>query len=303
MVIAEASAVLPEGRISPHDLGIWSDDHVPPLERVARFLREQGVVPAIQLAHAGRKAATARPWEGGRPLSLDASGWPVVGPSAIPFGEGYQSPRALDGPGMERVIEGFAAAAGRARAAGFEAIEIHAAHGYLLHQFLSPLSNRRKDAYGGSLAHRMRLLLEVVETVRRRWPDELPLLVRVSTTDWVPGGWDLQQCTALARELQARGVDLLDCSSGGSSPQQHVSLGPGYQVPNTAHIRRETGIPVAAVGLITAPEYADAIVRQGHADAVAIARASLRDPYWPLHAAQQLHADITYWPAQYLRAR
>jgi 2,4-dienoyl-CoA reductase-like NADH-dependent reductase (Old Yellow Enzyme family) len=303
LVMAEATAVLPEGRISPSDLGIWSDAHVEPLARCARFIADHGAVPAIQPAHAGRKASTAAPWEGGGPLTPEQGGWrPIVAPSAIPFRPSDPVPEALDEAGIRRVIDAFAAAAQRALEAGFHIIEIHAAHGYLLHEFLSPLSNHRDDAYGGSLENRARLTMEVVEAVRRVWPDELPLFVRISATDWLADGWDIEQSVALTRMLAPLGVDLIDCSSGGIAPGARIPIAPGYQVEFAQRIRHDTGVPTAAVGLITTAHQAEAIVRDGCADVVLLAREELRDPYWPLHAARKLGAEIA-WPVQYLRAK
>lgn len=302
LVITEATAVSPEGRISPHDLGIWTDDHVEPLARVARFVRSQGAAAGIQLAHAGRKASTARPWDGGRPLTPEDGAWPVVGPSPVPFADGYPTPEPLDDAGIRHVLDSFAAAARRAVVAGFDLVEIHSAHGYLLHSFLSPLSNRRTDRYGGEFANRIRLLIEVVDAVRSAVPDAMPLFVRISATDWVESGWDVGQSVALARELAGRGVDLIDCSSGGSVPQARIPMRPGYQVPLAEQVRREAGVRTAAVGLITEPSQADAIVREGRADLVLLGRAALRDPYWAFHAAQALGQPCD-WPVQYGRAR
>jgi 2,4-dienoyl-CoA reductase-like NADH-dependent reductase (Old Yellow Enzyme family) len=304
LVMAEATAVQAHGRISQHDLGIWLDGHVETLAKVARFIHEQGSVAGIQLAHAGRKASTRRPWETpAGTVPEDEGGWPaaVVAPSAIPFSETYPQPAALDAAGIAAIVEAFAAAARRAHAAGFRVLEIHAAHGYLLHEFLSPISNVREDEYGGPFEHRIRLTLEVVRAVRRVWPASSPLFVRLSATDWVDGGWDIDECVDLSRRLAAEGVDLIDCSSGGNAAHQRIPLAPGYQTPFAARIRQEAGVLTGAVGLITSPHQAEQIVATGQADAVLIARELLRDPYWPLHAAQALSSDIA-WPAQYLRA-
>ncbi len=302
VVIAEATAVEARGRISPGDVGLWLDAQIEPLARVAKFIREQGAVPGVQLAHAGRKASTARPWEGGGPVPLAQGGWPVVAPSALPFAEDHPVPEALTPAGITEIVRGFADAAKRSLAAGFELIELHAAHGYLLHQFLSPLSNHRTDRYGGPFENRCRPLLEVVEAVRAVWPERLPLWVRVSATDWAEsGGWDLPQTVALARLLKTRGVDLLDCSSGGMLPHAKIPAGPGFQVPFAEAVRREAGIATGAVGLITQPDQAERIVADNRADVVLLGREFLRDPYWPLHAARALGADIA-WPAQYRRA-
>jgi 2,4-dienoyl-CoA reductase-like NADH-dependent reductase (Old Yellow Enzyme family) len=298
----EATAVLPEGRISPFDLGLWKDEQIEPLARIAAFVAAQGAVPGLQIAHAGRKASTGRPWEGGGGLSAAAGGWTPVGPGTEPFGPGSPRPRALDTAELRRVVEAFAAAARRAQRAGFHLLEIHAAHGYLLHQFLSPLVNRRSDAYGGPFERRARLVLEVTRAVRGAWPAELPLWVRISSTDWAEGGWTLDEAALLAARLREEGVDLVDCSSGGAVAHQQVALGPGYQVPFAERIRREGGVRTGAVGLITEPAQADAILRAGQADVVLLGRAMLRDPYWPLHAAQALGAAVP-WPSQYLRAR
>lgn len=300
LLIVEASAVLPEGRISPGDLGLWNEAQIGPLARLARLIESQGAVPAIQLAHAGRKASVGRGWEAQSTLSAEAGGWTAVAPSAIAF-EGYAEPQALDAAAITAVVAAFAAAAGRALTAGFRMVEIHAAHGYLLHQFLSPLSNRRGDEYGGSFANRVRLTREVVAAVRAVWPQELPLLIRLSATDWVEGGWDIEQTVALCRLLKEDGVDLVDVSSGGLIPSAKIPAGPGFQVPFATRIRQEAGLPVAAVGLITEPAQAEAIVANGEADLVLVGREILRNPYWPLQAAQALGVAAA-WPAQYLRA-
>lgn len=302
LVLTEATAVLPEGRISPEDLGLWSDAHAEPLARVAAFVKAQGAAPGVQLAHAGRKASTRRPWEGGRPLPAADGGWRPVGPGREPFAPGHPDPDPLDAAGLARIVDAFRAAAVRTLDAGFEVLELHAAHGYLLAEFLSPLVNRRDDAYGGSFEGRTRLLREVVAAVRGVWPERLPLLVRVSATDWVEGGWGGDDTVALARLLAPLGVDLVDCSSGGAVPDAKVPVGPGYQVPFAARVRREAGVASAAVGLITEPAQADAIVREGQADLVLLARELLRDPYWPLHAARALGHDLA-WPPQYERAK
>jgi len=301
LVFTEATAVLATGRISPQDLGIWDDAHVEALGRIARFIDAQGAVPGMQLAHAGRKASTRRPWEGTGAVPESEGGWVPVAPSALRFDESYPEPRALEAAEIPSVVTGFADAARRAHAAGFRVIEIHAAHGYLLHEFLSPLSNRRSDGYGGSFEHRSRLVREVVRAVREVWPETLPLFVRISATDWQEGGWDLEQSIALARVLRPLGVDLIDCSSGGTVPRAAVPVGPGYQTPFAERIRHEAGIATGAVGLITSPVQADHIVRTGQADLVMLAREMLRDPYWSLRAAREL-GQPTSWPAQYLRA-
>jgi 2,4-dienoyl-CoA reductase-like NADH-dependent reductase (Old Yellow Enzyme family) len=301
LVFTEAAAVTPEGRITPADLGIWSDEHVAFLARCTAFIRAHGAASGIQLAHAGRKASTTRPWEGGRQIDPDAGGWTPVAPSPIAFHPGDRTPSALDRAGIAALVDAFAAATRRSVAAGFDVVEIHAAHGYLLHEFLSPLCNQRTDEYGGSFENRIRLLLEVTAAVRAAWPAHLPLVVRISATDWVEGGWDLPQSVELARCLRPLGVDLVDCSSGGTVPGVKIPTGPGYQVPFAETIRRETGMPTGAVGLITEPAQADAIVVSGQADLVLLAREMLRDPYWPLHAAHALGAKGP-WPVQYIRA-
>jgi 2,4-dienoyl-CoA reductase (NADPH2) len=299
LVVAEATAVTRDGRITPGDLGIWDDRHVEPLARIASFLHRQGAVAGIQLAHAGRKASCDVPWKGGARLKTpQEGGWPVVAPSAHPFQEGDPPSRELDEAGIDAVVAAFAAAARRALTAGFRVLEIHAAHGYLLHSFLSPPSNHRTDRYGGSLENRMRLVLRVAEELRRLMPDDLPLFVRISATDWVEGGWDLPQSIALARALCERGVDLIDCSSGGLVPRATIPVGKGYQVPFSAAIRKEVGVRTGAVGLITESEQAGEIITSGSADVVFLARQMLREPYWALHAQQALHQDPS-WPVQY----
>ncbi len=302
LVIVEATAVEARGRISPGDLGLWLDAQVEPLARVAAFIKANGAVPGIQIAHAGRKASTLRPWEGGGPLpGDDPRGWPVVGASPLPFAEGYPTPHPLDPAEIRQVQSAFREAAGRALAAGFEWLEIHAAHGYLIHSFYSPLSNRRDDAYGGSFENRTRFLVETVQEVRRAWPERLPLTVRLSCTDWTEGGWTVPDSVELARRLKAEGVDLVDCSSGGNVPAANLPLGPSYQVPLAEAVRNSAEIPVAAVGLVTAAEQADEIIRNGRADLVLLGRQLLRDPYWPLHAARALRQPAPV-PDQYLRA-
>jgi 2,4-dienoyl-CoA reductase-like NADH-dependent reductase (Old Yellow Enzyme family) len=303
LVLTEATAVLPEGRISPQDLGIWKDAHVEPLRRITDFVRGQGAAVGIQLAHAGRKASTARPWDGHGAVPPGRGGWDDVwAPSAIPFSDGYPQPRALDPEGIRRVVDAFRDAARRALEAGFQVAEVHAAHGYLLHEFLSPLSNQRGDEYGGSFENRVRLTREVTAAVRSVWPDRWPVLVRISATDWAEGGWTLEESVELARLLRDEGADLIDCSSGGLVASAKVEVRPGYQVPFAERIRRESGVPTAAVGLITDPEQADEVVREGRADFVFLARELLRQPHWPLLAAHRLGAAVD-WPPQYERAR
>ena len=302
LVFCEATAVEARGRISPEDLGIWSDAHVEPLARVTRFVRAQGSVAGIQLAHAGRKASTYRPWSGEGMIPVSLGGWSdVVAPSAVAFSPSYPTPTELTEDGIAGIVRAFGEAARLAVAAGFQVVEIHAAHGYLLHEFLSPLSNLRTDRYGGLFANRTRIVREVVEEVRRHWPEKNPLFVRISATDWTEGGWDVEQAVDLARALQPMGVDLFDCSSGGNVAKAKIPVGPGYQVPFAEQIRRDAGIPTAAVGMITDAAQADAIVASGQADLVLLAREMLRDPYWPLHAAQELKQEAG-WPVQYLRA-
>jgi len=303
MVMTEATAVLADARISPRDLGLWKDDHIPMLSRIFRFIEDHGAVPGMQLAHAGRKGSTAVPWNGGGTLDEAEEGWrPIFGPSAIPFSPASPSPEPLDETGIARVVRAFAEATRRAREAGARILEIHSAHGYLLHEFLSPLSNTRADRYGGSCENRTRLLREVVQTVRQTWPASFPLFVRISASDWVDGGWTIQDSVCLAKQLQPLGVDLIDCSSGGIVPNVSIPAGPGYQVPFSEQIRKEAGIRTAAVGMISAPEQADHVLRTGQADMVFLARELLRDPYWPLRAADQLHQSGP-WPKQYSRAK
>lgn len=303
LVMVEATAVAPWGRITPHDSGIWSEAHAEAFSSLARFIKEQGAVPGIQLAHAGRKASTDRPWLGGGPIPERGGGWIPVAPSALPFAPGHPVPRALGEDEIASLVARFADATRWARLAGFEVVEIHAAHGYLLHEFLSPLSNRRDDAYGGSLENRSRFPLEVVRAVRAAWPAHLPLLLRLSCTDWVDGAWDLPQAVELARRANREGVDLVDCSGGGLVPNVRIPTGPSYQVPFAEAIRREAGVASGAVGFITEPAQAEEIVSLGKADAVLLARELLRDPYWPLHAAHDLGVDVEYWPVQYHRAK
>ena len=302
MVMIEATAVTPEGRISLGDSGIWSDAHSEAFTRISRFIHEQGAVPAIQLAHAGRKASTDLPWHGGQALADAAGGWTPLAPSALPFAEGNPIPYELCMTDMDELVAAFVSAAQRALDAGFHCIELHMAHGYLLHEFLSPLANQRDDEYGGSLENRMRLPLRVAAAVRELWPANLPLLVRISATDWVDGGWDLEQSLELSRQLKTLGVDLIDCSSGGMVANASIPAGPGFQTPFAEQIRREVGIATGSVGMITAPAQAEHILRSGQADVVFLARELLRDPYWPLHAARELHVNVT-WPVQYERAK
>ena len=304
LVIAEATAVSPEGRITPGDAGLWADKHVEPIARINRFVKQHGAVPGIQLAHAGRKASAARPWDGGDHLADDAGGWEVVAPSAIAFGDGLdKTPRELTLADIARVQADFVAAAKRALAAGCEWLELHSAHGYLSHEFLSPLSNRRTDGYGGGFENRIRFLLETTRAVRAAWPERLPLTVRLSCTDWVEGGWTIDESVELARQLKTAGVDLIDCSSGGGVPHAKIPVGPGYQVPFAERIGREAGLATAAVGMITQPAQADEIIRAGRADLVLLAREFLRDPNWPLRAARVLGVKPPPLPpVQYARS-
>jgi 2,4-dienoyl-CoA reductase-like NADH-dependent reductase (Old Yellow Enzyme family) len=302
LILTEATAVLPEGRISPQDLGIWEDGHLEMLGRIVRFIHEQGSIAGMQLAHAGRKASTSRPWEGHDAVPESEGGWKkVVAPSALKFSDTYPMPRALTMEGIQEVVDAFAAAARRACQAGFRVVEIHAAHGYLIHEFLSPLSNKREDDYGGSFENRTRLCREVVTAVRSAWPKDLPLFLRISATDWVEDGWNIDESVKLSGELKQMGVDLIDCSSGGNVPHAKIPVGAGYQTAFAERIRRETGILTGAVGVITSPVQAEHIIQTGQADAVIIAREFLRDPYWPLRAARELNQPIA-WPVQYLRA-
>jgi 2,4-dienoyl-CoA reductase-like NADH-dependent reductase (Old Yellow Enzyme family) len=286
LVLTEATAVSAAGRISPADLGIYDDGHVEMLSRITRFIASQGAVPGMQLAHAGRKASTRKPWEGGKPIPVSESGWEPLGPSAIPFDKDSPKPRAMDMNDMERVKGEFRSAAARAHAAGFSWIELHAAHGYLLHSFLSPISNQRTDRYGGSFENRIRFPLETIRAVRESWPADKPLTVRLSCTDWVEGGWDIDQTVALSLLLKEEGVDLIDCSSGGTVPHAVIPVAPGYQVPFSARIRQDAGIATSAVGLIARAEQAEEIISKGEADLVFLAREFLRDPYWPIRHAK-----------------
>ncbi|WP_243312747.1 NADH:flavin oxidoreductase/NADH oxidase [Fundidesulfovibrio agrisoli] len=299
LVFAEATAVTAQGRISATDLGIWTEAHIEPLARVTAFLRRMGAVSGMQLAHAGRKASCLPPWTGGARVAPEAEdGWEIVAPSAIPFSEGEPAPRALDTDSIAEIKSAFVMAARRAVAAGFDVVELHAAHGYLLHQFLSPLSNKRGDEYGGTLENRMRLTLETAEALRNTLPESMPLMVRVSATDWVDGGWDLEQTVALAKELRGVGVDLMDITSGGLVPHAKIPVGPGYQVPFAEAVRKRAGMPVSAVGMITDPAQAEAIVSSGQADMVMLGRQMLREPYFAHRAFQELGADAK-WPTQY----
>lgn len=303
LIIMEATAVEARGRISPHDVGIWSDEHVPPLARITRFVAEYGAAPGIQIAHAGRKAATARPWDGGRPLSPDEGGWEIVGPSPIPFSPEHQVPRELTQADIAQIQAAFRMATVRAREAGFQFLELHGAHGYLIHSFHSPLSNQRQDRYGGSFDNRIRFTVETVREIRQEWPEDRPLAVRLSVTDWLEGGWTVEESVDLARRLKDEGVDLIDCSSSGGSPLAKPPVGASYQVPLSEAVRRGSGLPTAAVGMIAEPMQADAIVRNGRADLVLLGREYLRDPYWPQRAARVLGHDVkALTPPQYWRS-
>lgn len=301
LVMIEASAILPEGRISSADLGIWNDDHIPKLQQIAQFIHSQGARAGIQLAHAGRKGSMTPPFAGERLLAPEEGRWQPVAPSEIAFSSNYAVPHALEQAEIDAILSAFASGARRAFAAGFDVVEIHAAHGYLLHEFLSPLANQRSDAYGGSFENRTRFPLQVVDAVRAAWPEHLPLFIRISATDWAEGGWSPDDSVALARLLPQHGVDLVDVSSGGQVPNATIPVGPGFQVPFAARIRNEAGVPTAAVGMITEPAQANAIVSSGQADLVFLAREMMRDPYWPLHAAAAL-GEKASWPVQYLRA-
>lgn len=302
LIIVEATGVSPEGRISPGDLGIWSDAHVEAFRRITGFIKGQGVVPGIQLAHAGRKASTDAPWRGDVALRPDQGGWIPVAPSAIAFDAESPVPKALGRDDIPGIVKQFEAAARRALSAGFEVVELHMAHGYLLHEFLSPLSNRRDDEYGGSLENRMRLPLEVAQAVRKIWPQRYPVFVRISASDWVEGGWDLSQSIEFCRRLKGLGIDLIDCSSGGLVADAKIPSGPGYQVPFSAGIRKNVNIPTGAVGLILNAQQAEDIIARGEADSVFLARELLRRPYWPLHAAHKLGVKLP-WPNQYERGK
>ncbi len=305
LVITEANSVSPEARITPSDLGIWKDEHIPELKRITTFLHQHGACAGTQLAHAGRKASMAVPWEKARTVPPAEGGWQPVAPSAIRFDDAFPIPAALDRAGMDKITADFVAAAHRALAAGFDLIELHAAHGYLLHEFLSPLSNHRTDNYGGSFDNRVRFPLEVIRAVRAAWPQHLPVFVRISATDWAPESlgpsWDLPQSVAFAKLLKQAGVDLIDVSTGGNHPAQQIPLGPGYQVHHSETIHHEADIVTGAVGMITSPAQADQIIRTGQASLVFLAREMLRNPYWPLHAADVLRQTTT-WPVQYARA-
>jgi 2,4-dienoyl-CoA reductase-like NADH-dependent reductase (Old Yellow Enzyme family) len=302
LILVEAAAVDPRGRITPRDVGIWDDGHVAGLARVVAFIKANGATAGIQIAHAGRKASTAAPWLGGRAVAPADGGWNVVAPSAIPFDDESPVPEALTSADIQALIESFAAAARRAHQAGFDVVEIHAAHGYLIHEFLSPIANTRTDEFGGSYDNRTRLLKQVCTAVRQEWPKSKPLFVRLSSTDWIEGGWCPEDTVALSHHVSKYGVDLIDCSSGGIAPGVTIPAGPGFQVPFSQQVKDTVPMLTAAVGFITSPAQADQIIRNDQADLVLLAREMLRDPYWPLHAAAALGYDVT-WPNQYLRAK
>ena len=302
LILQEATAVSPEGRISLGDLGLWKDDHIEKFQAINQFIVSQNAIPGIQLAHAGRKASAAIPWDGNKKLEEINGGWTTVAPFAVPFLSTEKPPIALDKTGIQKVISDFKSATKRALQAGYQVVEIHAAHGYLLHEFLSPLSNLRTDEYGGSFENRIRLLLEVLEAMQSEWPANLPLFVRISATDWAEGGWNIEESVQLSKILKEKGVDLIDVSSGGLTAQQKITLGPNYQVPFAEKIKSETGILTGAVGLITEAPQAEEIVESGKADLVLFARASLRNPNLALDFAKELKADIA-WPKQYERAK
>lgn len=302
LVMTEATAVSPEGRISVADLGLWKDEHIEQLQNITRFIRMQNAIPGIQLAHAGRKASRTEPWTGDKLILPSQGGWKTVAPSAIAFSADYDTPLALTHDGIAEVVNDFQSAAARALHAGFKVIEIHAAHGYLINEFLSPLSNHRNDNYGGSFDNRIKLLLEIVAAIRKVWPEDYPLFVRISATDWVEGGWTVEDSVALADVLKTRGVDLVDCSSGGLMPNVKIPAALGYQVPFAERLKRQTGIMTGAVGIIVKSDQAESIIASGQADMIFIARELLRDPYFPLRAARELGHDVT-WPVQYERAK
>ena len=302
LIISEACAVAPEGRITAYDIGIWKEEHITNLKRITDFIKSQGAVAGIQLAHAGRKASCAQPWKGGHQIAIEAGGWQVVAPSPVPFKEGTMIPVELSKEAIRQLIADFTHAAQRAWKAGFQVVEIHAAHGYLLHEFYSPLSNFRTDEYGGSFENRIRLLVEIIQSVQTVWPAELPLFVRISSSDWIEGGWGIEDSVKLAQKLKSIGVDLIDCSSGGNIGHANIPVGPGYQVAFAKQIKEEAGILTGAVGMITDAHQAETILANGEADLILLAREFLRDPYFPLHAASLLKQDLP-WPVQYERAK
>jgi len=301
LVFTEMTNVEARGRITPGCLGLWNDTQRDAFARIVRFVREQGAVAGLQLAHAGRKASTTPPWEGGKPLAAGHGAWQTIAPSPLPYAEGYPAPSEMDDKTIASVVSAFAASAKRGREAGFDVIELHGAHGYLISTFLSPITNRRTDRYGGSFENRIRFLLEVVDAVRSEWPEDKPLFLRISSTDWMEGGWDLDSTVKLAQELKRGGkVDLIDCSSGNVDPRQKMNVFPGYQVPFSAAVRSRAGIATGAVGMISSAEMAEQVIASGQADIVVMARAFLNDPYWPMHAAKALRAKFA-WAKQYQR--
>jgi 2,4-dienoyl-CoA reductase-like NADH-dependent reductase (Old Yellow Enzyme family) len=302
LVIMEATAVTPEGRISPQDLGLWKDAHIEPLRRITQFIEAQGSVPGIQLAHAGRKSSLSEPWNGDRQLTQEEGGWPTLAPSAVAFAPDRQVPHELDMDGIDRIVMAFADAAKRALQAGFKVLELHGAHGYLINAFLSPLSNKRTDEYGGSFENRMRFMMRIIEEVRAVWPVQYPLFLRISASDWVEGGWTVEDSQRLAPIVKAAGIDLIDCSSGGNSADTKIPAKPGYQVPFAAAVR-QAGVPTGAVGIIVNAQQAEDILTNGQADLIFMAREFLRDPYFPLHAAMELGYEEMPWPVQYDRAK
>ncbi len=300
-VFTEVTHVEPRGRISLYCLGLWNEEQRDQFARIVRFLKSQGAVAGIQIGHAGRKASVSRPWDGGKPLFAEDGGWTPIAPSAIPFAEGYPMPDEMDDETIADTVRMFGTTARLAREAGFDVVELHAAHGYLIHEFLSPVTNKRTDRYGGSFENRIRFLLEVIDATRAEWPDEKPLFARISTTDWVEGGWDVEMSVELTQRLKSDGkVDLMDCSGGGVSRAQQMTAYPGYMIPFAAEVRRRTEMPTGAVGLISSPDLAESVIANGQADIVLLARATLNDPYWPLHAAKALKANVP-WPSQYER--
>ena len=302
LVFTEATAVSPEGRISPYDLGIWKDEHIGQLKKITAFVEKQGAVPGMQLAHAGRKASKTEPWNGETLIPIARGGWKTLAPSAIPFSGDSDSPAELSIDEIKRIVAAFRSAAERALIAGFKVLEIHGAHGYLVNEFLSPLSNKRSDEYGGSFENRIRFLLEITEAIRTVWPEEYPLFLRISASDWTDGGWTIADSVALAKIVKARGIDLIDCSSGGVVSDVKIPAAPGYQVPFAEAVRKEAGVPTGAVGIIVSAEQAEEIVSSGKADLIFMARELLRDPYFPLRAARELGSEIE-WPVQYERAK
>lgn len=303
LIIQEATAVSPEGRISPEDMGLWKDEHIEKLKQINQFIEQHDAVPGIQLAHAGRKGSTSAPWKGGRQIKQEDGGWQTLAPSAIPFHHSENAPLALSAEGIQKLIADFKSAAKRSVEAGFKVVEIHAAHGYLIHQFLSPLSNQRTDDYGGSFENRIRFLVQIIEAVQEVWPKDLPLFVRISATDWAEGGWDIDQSIQLSSVLREKGVDLVDCSSGGTVPGVKIPVGPNYQVPFAEQIKKQVNVLTGAVGLITGAKQAEEILQTGKADLIFIARESLRNAYFPLTAAHELEDKDVKWPVQYERAK